>query len=116
MARKTLIDSLIAKFKESMHDFFAEVAKIIIIARNKFEIELNELSISDISIRKDVYICACLFQCSFPSSFEFVLYLIKFSVSLFVKVMINSYPVICESGICLRCVNVRLSVVGGGAR
>ena len=101
-----------------MHDFFAEVAKIIIIARNKFEIELNELSISDISIRKDVNICACLFQCSpsFPSSFEFVLYLIKFSVSLFVKVMINSYPVICESGICLRCVNVRLSVVGGGAR
>ena len=64
VARKTLIDSLIAKFKESMHDFFAEVLMIIIIAHNKFEIEFTELSISDIIKGKDIYICACLFQCS----------------------------------------------------
>ena len=59
VARKTLIDSLIAKFKESMHDFFAEVLMIIIIAHNKFEIEFTELSISD--NQKEGHLHMCLF-------------------------------------------------------
>lgn len=59
VARKTLIDSLIAKFKESMHDFFAEVCLKIL--------SYSDLLLTATIILQNLFLCVRLKSMDFDN-------------------------------------------------